>query len=114
MGISAPILVLVVSITHYIVGKIIIGKNRKKLSDTNGFIFQISGAIILLFVIFISYSFLDIMNPDVMKWFWLCILIIILGFNAFLEWKYLNGTKEYIVTLIALAVGLIFVLIVMF
>lgn len=114
MGISAPILVLVVSITHYLVGKIIIGENKKTLSKTNGFIFQIFGAIIFLAVVFLCYPFLDIMNPDVMKWFWLCVLIIALGFNAILEWKYLNETNEYIVTLIALNVGLIYVLIVMF
>ena len=108
MGIAAPILVLVVSITRMIVSALIVGENKRKVSETDGKYIEIFGTIFLLIISFGSLYFLDFMNPDVMKWFWLCTLTIILGFHTFLEWYFIRESREYEVSLITLVVGIIY------
>jgi len=108
VGIAAPILVLVVSITRMIVSGLIVGENKRKISETDGKYIEIFGNILLIIISFSTLYFLDIMNPDVMKWFLLCALIIILGFHTFLEWYFMKESKQYEASLITLAVGIIY------
>ncbi len=114
MGISAPILVLVVSIANLIVSKLIVGGKRRKISETDGKIINILGLIIIATMGICSAFFIDIFDNNVMKWFWLCLLILIVGFQSFLEWKFLKESKDYIVSLIVLLIGIIYIFIFMF
>ncbi|SFL98784.1 protein of unknown function [Gracilibacillus orientalis] len=115
MGISTPFLALVVSIAYIIVSKLIVGKNKKKISETAGENIQIWGLLIIGIIGICSvFFFLDIFNNNVMKWFWLFFLILTLGFQSFLEWKFLKDSKEYVVSLIVLMLGLIYILIFIF
>lgn len=107
MGISAPILVLIVSIANFIVGRLIVGEKRRKVSETDGKMVQILGLVIIVVIGLGSMFVIDIFNPQIMKWFWLSFLTLNFGFHAFLEWKFLKETKEYIVSLIVLLIGLI-------
>lgn len=114
MGLSVPILVLVVSITNMIAGKLILGEDRKKIYETSGKYIYLWGTIILLTIGFGCLFFLDISDLNVMKWLWLCFSILTVGFYTFLEWMFLKESKEYIVSLIVLTVGLIYTLIFIF
>lgn len=41
-------------------------------------------------------------DQPAMKWFWMLFMLAAIGFQAFLDWRYLKGTKNYIVTLTTL------------
>lgn len=114
MGILAPILVLIVSIANIIVGRLIVGKKRRKISDTDGKNMQFLGLLTIAIIGIWCVFVFDIIATNVMKWFWLCFLIITVGFQLFLEWKFLKESKEYLVSLIVLMIGLIYILIFMF
>lgn len=110
MGISVPILALIVSIANIIVGKIIVGKKRRKISETEGKNIEIWGLILIGIIGLCCIYFV----LDIMKLFWLCFLILIYGFHTFMEWKFLKDSKDYVVSLIVLIIGVIYILIVMF
>lgn len=114
MGISAPILVLVVSLANLIVGRLIVGEKRRKVSETYGKVIQMWGLAVIVVVGLGSMFVLDIFDPEIMKWFWLGFLILTVGFQAFLDWKFLKETKEYVVSLIVLLIGLIYIFIFIF
>ncbi|KGR78032.1 DUF4181 domain-containing protein [Ureibacillus manganicus] len=114
MGISAPLLVFVVGIANLIVGHFLIEGKRKKISETKGKYIHKWGYSIIATMGIGSLFILDIFDPNVMKWFWLGLLILIIGFQTLLDWKYLKGTKEYLVSLIVLVIGIIYILVVMF
>ena len=102
----------VIIVTEFIARRLIVGEVRVKVRETEGKNIQIWGFIILsiIFVILLmSLAILDV-KDDVMKLFWLCLVTIALGFQAFLEWKFLKGYKEYMVTLTTLTIAVIFIL----
>lgn len=43
------------------------------------------------------------------KWYWIIYLILLLGFQSILEWKFLKNSKQYITTLIFLIFGVIII-----
>lgn len=105
-------LIFVIVITELIASRLIVGEVRAKVRETDGKNIQRWGFTIL-FLIFISLVislYILNANDDVIKLFWLCLVIIALGFQAFLEWRFLKGYKEYMVTLTTLIVSVIFVI----
>ncbi|WP_434481737.1 DUF4181 domain-containing protein [Paenibacillus glycanilyticus] len=60
-----------------------------------------------MFAIALCIFVLDITN-DYMKWFWLSFFVAAKGFHAILEWKYLKGSRQYLISLILLAVGIVY------
>lgn len=113
MGISVPFLVIIICLANFIVGRLIVGKERRKIYETDGKYIHIAGLIMIGIVgIWILYDLLD--NAQVMKWFWLLFLTLTVGFQSLMEWKFLKGSKEYIVSLIVLLIGLIYILVFMF
>ena len=111
---SVPILALVVGIANIIVGKLIVGEKRRKISESDGKNIKIIGMVIIAILGFSCLFMLDIFDPHVMKWFWLLFLILTVGFQAFLDWMFLKESKEYIVSLIVLTIGLIYIFIFIF
>lgn len=114
MGLSVPFLALIVGIANLIVGKLIIRGERRKISETEGKYIQIWGLSIIAIIGLGSLFILDIFDPHMMKWFWLGFLILAIGFQAFLDWKFLKDSKEYVVSLIILVIGLIYIFMAMF
>lgn len=54
----------------------------------------------ILFVLFVfTYSFFISKGKNVMIWFWIIFLTLSMGFQSFVEWKYLKPSKQYIITL---------------
>ena len=116
MATLAAILVLIVNLTYYVGSYLIVGEKKKNIFKTDGKYTYVFGLIVIATIGFGSISFLniDILDNNDMKWFWLGFLILITGFNSFVEWKFLKDSKEYLVSLIAMIVGTIYILLFMF
>lgn len=115
MHISVPILALVVSIAYIIVSQFILGRQKRKVYETDGGTIQIGGLSIIGMIAVCAILFiLDISNNNVMKWFWLFFLILTLGFQSSLEWKFLKESKEYVVSLTVLMIGIIYIFVFIF
>lgn len=114
MSIAAPLLAVFISIAYLILSKLFVGKNKRKVSETTGKNIQLWGLVIIGLVSIYCIFALDILDNNVMKWFWLSFIIIALGFQSFLEWKFLKEIKQYVVSLFVLMLGLIYIIIFMF
>lgn len=115
MGMTAGFLVLIVSIANAILSKLILGNNRRKVSETEGKYIQIGGLIVIAIIGLCSIFFIfDILEANTMRWFWLFFLILAVGFHAIMEWTFLRESKEYVVSLMVLMIGLIYIFMFMF
>jgi hypothetical protein len=85
----------------------LLGVKKKKISETSGKKIDLWGRRIFLCVFLCSIPFF--VWADVLKWYSIFYLTILLGFESFLEWKYLKNSKQYITTVIILIYGLIFI-----
>ena len=65
----------------------------------------------LLAIIALSIYFfvLDSTDYSLVKWFWLILFLLVKGFDVFMERWYLKGSKDYIVSLIILLIGLMYI-----
>lgn len=110
MGISTPILAVFIGIAYILLNKLILGRNKRKVSKTVGKKIYIWGMVIIGLIGIGSILFvLDVLNNNVMKWFWVFFIILLLGFQSIMEWKFLKGSKEYLVSIIVLILGLIYI-----
>ncbi|MFY0743101.1 hypothetical protein AB1K09_11260 [Solibacillus silvestris] len=114
MQLSVSILALILSLINITVGRLIVGKERGKVSETSGKNIQRVGFVTLLIIAFSCFYFIDIMDESVMKWFWLYFYTITLGFHLFLDWVFLKETNEYKVSLILLIFGVTYILVFIF
>lgn len=110
MQVSLSILALIQSILNFIIGRLIVGKERGKVSETSGKNIQRIGFVTILIIAFSCFYFIDIMDDNAMKWFWLYFYTITFGFHFYLDWVYLRDTKEYLVSLILLIIGVSYIL----
>lgn len=110
----AAITVLIIRFSDYVFGKMLIEDRRKNVFQTNGKFLYIIGLMILAVIGFSSLMYLDLLNTDAMKWYWLGLLVIVMGFHILMEWIFIKGSKEYVVSLISLLVGVVAVLLLMF
>lgn len=53
----------------------------------------------------IYFFVLDTTDYNMIKWFWFIWLFITVGFDVFMEWRYLKGSKAYLVSSILLVVS---------
>ncbi|WP_182201692.1 DUF4181 domain-containing protein [Paraliobacillus salinarum] len=114
MSIEIPLLPIFVSLSNLILSMLFVGKNKRKVSETAGKSIQLWG-LITIGLIGISLIFvLDIQNNNVMRWFWLIFIIIVLSFQSFLEWKFTKETNRYIVSLSVLILSLFYIFIFIF
>lgn len=111
MGVEVA-LIFVIVITELIASRLIVGEVRAKVRETDGKNIQRWGGAMLCLIFISLFIYLSILNAndDVIKLFWLCFVIIAFGFKAFLEWRFLKGYKEYMVSLTTLIVSVIFVI----
>ncbi len=84
-----------------------LGVGRKeKISETPGKNIDRWGRGIILLIFFCSLPY-AIENRNVIKWYWICFLIVSIGFQSFMEWKYLKTSKQYVITLTYLLLALV-------
>ena len=60
---------------------------------------------IIFIVILIVLMASGISDWEIKKWFWMSVILASLGFQAFVEWKYLKGSKQYWVSFIVCILG---------
>lgn len=86
------------------------GDVKVKISETPGRKIDFWGRVIISVSTIIMLIFVfSLEGIEPIKWFFAVYFLLLYGFQAFMEWKYLKDSKEYIATLAALAVALIFV-----
>lgn len=109
MNIPVIFLIIIIISFYFIFNKIINRTDRRTLYDTDAEHINKWGNIIIGFIGGTALLFINLKFPDSpwIKWFWIIFLIVILGFNFVLEWKYLKGSKKYIATLLTLLVGIV-------
>lgn len=104
---TIAVISIILTFSHLILRKRIAGTEREEL-PAKGKKVDIWGKIILASIGIITATIflnLDDLDGDAMKWFWMLIIIIVVGFQSFIDWKYLKGSKQYIVSLIVLILG---------
>lgn len=106
------VFILVLSIIAVLLNWIITkatGVKRQSLSDTAGKrVDSWRRGIILVILLFTLIPLLTNEASD-LKMFWMIYLVILLGSEAFLEWKYLQNSKQYLSTLVFLVLGIILI-----
>lgn len=80
---------------------------KKKISETSGKKIETWGRTIILIIYLCLLVFIIDADPHKIKLFFISYLILLLGFQALLEWKYLRPTKQYIKTMIILMLGVV-------
>nr|WP_306798791.1 DUF4181 domain-containing protein [Oceanobacillus saliphilus] len=81
---------------------ILLGVEKKKVSETSGKSIDRWGRGIILVVGLSALPFVVTMDVNIIKWYWIAYFVLLWGFQSFLEWKYLKESKQYVTTLIYL------------
>ncbi|MCM3034008.1 MULTISPECIES: DUF4181 domain-containing protein [unclassified Niallia] len=84
----------------YLIEKLLfklLGVQKKKVSKTEGKKADIFGRVIIAILIVCTSPF--ILDAD-SSFIWPAYLLVIFGYEAFMEWKYIKGSKQYIGTII--------------
>jgi hypothetical protein len=109
LGISFSILVLLLAILNPLLRKWIVGTGGQEIDETAGKHIELWGGITLALIgLYLVFFVLDMSDETTTKWFCLIFLVITLGFQSIIEWRYLKESKQFIVSLLLLLIGLIF------
>lgn len=107
MAVAMAFIVIILTLSNWILRKWIIGNDNEELSDEGKKVTRWV-RIILVTIGGISVFFilkLEILYSDAMKWFWMIALLTAVGSESFIEWKYLKGSKQFLISLIILLLG---------
>lgn len=114
MGSLITYLVIILAIIRLLLKMWFVKGEKIKILETSGKRFYTWGIrILVVFSLLILFN-LDLTDMNMMRWFWLFFLIITFSFKAFAEWKYIRESKEHIITLILLIVGVVYILLILF
>ncbi|MEC0093150.1 DUF4181 domain-containing protein [Paenibacillus macquariensis] len=107
MGGKIGLICILLAFSHLILRIWLVETERKELPD-EGKEVSIWGKIIIALIGIITCIVIIIVDGSegkAMKWFWMLFIITAMGFQSFIDWKYLKGSKEYIASLIVLIIG---------
>ena len=85
----------------------LLGVEKKKISETSGKKVDRWGRGIILVIFLSTLSFVITKDTHVLKWYFILYLVLLLGFQSILEWKYLKNSKQHVTTLIFLMLSVI-------
>ncbi|WP_188456902.1 DUF4181 domain-containing protein [Virgibacillus oceani] len=106
MGIAILFIVFALNFLNIKLSKWLFKENRNKLSDTDGKKIYIFGMTILLVVSFgFMITFID--SEKAFIWTVTCILLVFSIFQSFMEWRYIKESKQFIIPVILIAVGML-------
>ncbi|KIL73877.1 hypothetical protein SD78_2935 [Bacillus badius] len=57
-----------------------------------------------------TLPFMMTKGANSIEWYWIIYFVLLFGFQAILEWRYLKNSKQYVTTLIFLTLGVIVML----
>ncbi|WP_054027713.1 DUF4181 domain-containing protein [Bacillus sp. FJAT-28004] len=103
MGGKIGLIAIFLVFTSLILRKWLVGAEKAELSD-RGKKVRVWGSIIIALIAF-TIIILGDLEGNALKWFLMLLIITNAGFQSFIDWKYLKGSKEYIVSLIVLLIG---------
>jgi dipeptide/tripeptide permease len=104
------VLIIVFAILVFLLDKILnklLGIEKKKISETSARKIDRWGRGIILVIFLCTLPFVITQDTNVIKWYWIVYLILLLGFQSILEWKYLKDSKQHVTTLIFLMLSVI-------
>ena len=108
------VFIIILFILFFLLEKIVnklLGVKRQKISETPGKKVDRWGrGITAVILICIAIPYFAVNNNISWKWYFILLLIFTIGFQAILEWMYINNSRQYASTLIILIVGLIFLI----
>ncbi|AIQ36642.1 hypothetical protein R50345_19570 [Paenibacillus sp. FSL R5-0345] len=108
---AIPFIVLILAFSGFFLRVWIVGPDKEKISD-DGNELNIKGKLILGLIGLISAIVImiaDGVQGIGMKWFWIVFIIIAVGFQSYIDWKFLKHTKQHIVSMILLVEGVVLV-----
>lgn len=85
-----------------------LGVEKQRISETAGKNVDRWGRGIILVTFLATLPYFIEKEDEIVKWYWIFYYVILMGFQALIQWKYLKNSKEYIITLIFLVLGIIF------
>lgn len=103
MGFLGAIIVFVIFM--FFVGKItnkLLGVEKRQISETPGENVNRWGSRIILVILLCTTPFVNMNDPNDVRWYLGLNSVLSLGFQAFLEWKYIKNSKQYVATIIFL------------
>ncbi|CAM4022863.1 DUF4181 domain-containing protein [Lederbergia lenta] len=77
----------------------ILGVKKEKISETPGKRIDRWGRGIILIVCISTLPFVITRETNVMKWYWIFYFVLLFGFQAILEWKFLKDSKRFLLHL---------------
>ena len=86
----------------------LLGVEKKKVSETSGKKVDRWGRGMILILFLCTLPFYVMGDTTFIKWYWILYLIVLLGLQSILEWKYLKNSKQYVTTLILLIISVFF------
>lgn len=95
---------IIIAISIYLLEKIInklLGVEKIKISETAGKKADLWGRRVILVIILCSLTFVE-SGSDFAKWYMGFYTVLLFGFEAILEWKYIKNSKQYFTTIILL------------
>lgn len=85
----------------------LLGVKEKKISETPAKNIDRWRKGIVLVTVFITFPVaIDVID---LKWYMIFILILSMGSESIVEWKYLKSSKQYITTLIFMVIGILLI-----
>lgn len=95
---------IIIVILGFVLEKIIyklLHVEKKKISETSGKNVDRWGRGLILVMFLCTLPFVVAQDTtNVLKWYWILYITILLGLQAILEWKYLKNSKQYVATFI--------------
>lgn len=83
----------------------LLGVEKKKTSETTAKSVDRWERGIILVIALLTLPFIITKDVNIIKWYWIAYFLLLLGFQSFLEWKYLKESKQYVTTLVFLILG---------
>lgn len=100
------IVALVIFLVETTITKIF-GIEMKSISETSGKYIERWGKGIITVIFLSILPFVISKDINTMKWFWILLNVVSIGFQSILEWKFLRDSKQYISSLTYLIITVI-------
>ena len=98
------ILFIIIWAVGFLIEKLIfklLGVEKMKISETEGKKADIWGRVIIILFIICTLPFTYLYDSSLI---WVAYLFVIFGYDAFMEWKFIKGSKQYISSLIFMVI----------
>jgi len=106
MGGKMGLISILLVIANFYLTKWLVGSEKQEISDK---VKKVSlWVLIILGLIAIAIIFSNDLEGNAMKWFFMSLILVTGGFRSFIDWMYLKGSKQYIVSLLVLVIGVTF------